>query len=85
MECGCIHGQGHHIAFAGHCITAVLVATWWHNFVLLTSLIHLVENVLEDLHEHDTTVLLPAGTLEPTTTTKRTFMGWRAVVPGHQH
>jgi Family of unknown function (DUF6535) len=110
------------IAFAGHCVAAVLVAAWQHDFmgsstgpppgggvgplamhlgvpeavvetwihhadnVMFASLIHLLENTLEDLREHDAAVLLPMGTLHPTTTTtERTSMGRRAVAPGHRH
>jgi hypothetical protein len=53
---------------------------------MFASLIHLLENTLEDLREHDAAVLLPMGTLHPTTTTtERTSMGRRAVAPGHRH
>ena len=107
------------IAFAGHCVAAVLVAAWRHGFVaaspgggagplavhlgaweeavvetwmhnvdnvMLASLIHLLENSLEDIREHDAAILLPVEALQPTTTvTETTSMGRRAVAPGHRH
>jgi Family of unknown function (DUF6535) len=92
------------IALAGHCVAAVLVATWRHEFavargpgddvgslarhlgmpegvvqawtqqadsVMLANLIHLLENTVDDLREHDALDLLPIGT--------------RAVTPSLRH
>ena len=61
-------------------VTETVVETWIHRVdnVMLASLIHLLESTLEDLREHDAAVLLPVGTLQPTTTvTEITFMGHR--------
>jgi hypothetical protein len=107
------------IAFAGHCIAAVLVSAWRHGFVaaspgpppgggvgalamhlgvpeavverwmhradsvMLASLIHLLEYTLEDLREHDATVLLPVGTPQ-LTSAERTSME-RATATRHRH
>lgn len=113
------------IAFAGHCVAAVLVAAWRHGFtaalpgsppgggngvgalathfdvpeavvetwmnradsVMLACLIHLLENTLEDIREHDAADLLPVGTHVVTTTTitaETTSVG-PMVAAGHRH
>jgi hypothetical protein len=110
------------IAFAGHCVAAVLVAAWRHGFtaapagplpgggnsvvvgvaalavhldvpeavvetwmnradsVMLASVIHLLENTLEDIREHDAAYLLPIGMRF----VKTTSVG-PAVAAGHRH
>ena len=114
------------IAFAGHCVAAVLVAAWRHGFtaappsppggggnggvgalamhldvpeavvetwmnrvdsVMLASLIHLLENTLEDIREHDAAYLLPVEMHVVATTTipaKTASMG-RDIAAGHRH
>jgi hypothetical protein len=117
------------IAFAGHCVAAVLVAAWRHGFtaapsgppagggndvvvgvdalamhldvpeavvetwmnrvdsLMLASLIHLLNNTLEDIREHDAAYLLPVGTHVVTTTTtaaKTTSLG-REVAARHRY
>ena len=65
-----------------------VVETWMHNSdnVMLASLIRLLENTLKDIREHDAAILLPVEALQPTTTvTETTFVGRRAVAPGHRH
>ncbi len=55
--------------------------------VMLASLIHLVENTLEDIREHDAADLLPVGMHVVTTTTitaETTSVG-RVVAAGHWH
>jgi hypothetical protein len=117
------------IAFAGHCVAAVLVAAWrlgftealpgsspgggsgvvycvgalamhldvpeavvetWRNCadsVMLATLIHLLENTLEDIREHDATYLLPVGmhVVTPTAITAKTTSVGRAIAAGHRH
>ena len=107
------------IAFAGHCVAAVLAAVWRYGFVatspgggvgplamhlgvpgeaivetwmyrvdnmMLVSLIHMLENTIEDLREQVAAVLLLVGTLQSTTNaTETASMGRRAVAPGNQH
>ena len=110
------------IAFAGHCVAAVLIAAWRQGFteapagpphgggnsavagvgalathldvpealvetwmnradsVMLASLIHLLENTLEDIREHDAAYLLPIGTHF----VKTASVG-RAIAAGHRH
>jgi hypothetical protein len=67
-------------------VPEAVVETWMNraDSVMLASLIHLLENTLDDIHEHDAADLLPVGMHVVTTATKTAFAG-RAVAAGHRH
>jgi hypothetical protein len=72
-------------------VPEAVVERWMHraDSVRLASLIHLLEYTLEDLREHDATVLLPVGTPQLSTTatanTERTYSTERALATRHRH
>ena len=115
------------IALTGHCVAAVLVAAWRHDFtvappgppsggggdvgvgvgtlamhldvpealveswmsraesIMLASLIHLLENTLDDIREHDAADLLPLGMHVVTSAIAKTTSAGPAVAAGHRH
>jgi hypothetical protein len=67
-------------------VPEALVETWMNraDSVMLASLIHLLENTLEDIREYDAADLLPVGMHVVTTTTETTFVE-RIVAAGYRH
>jgi Family of unknown function (DUF6535) len=67
-------------------IPEAVVETWMNRAesVLLANLIHLLENTLEDIREHDAAALLPVGMHVVSTTTETTSVE-RVVAAGHRH
>jgi hypothetical protein len=70
-------------------VPEAVVETWMNraDSVMLASLIHLLENTLEDIREHDAADLLPVGAHVVTSTTitaEITSVG-RVVAAGHRH
>ena len=81
---GVVYGVG---ALAMHLdVPEAVVETWMNrtDSVMLASLIHLLENTLEDIREHDAAYLLPVGMHVVTTTaiTAKTTSVGRAIAAG---